>query len=80
MNIDYNFSMERDGESVTFTFDSDFNKVSTNTRELVPSVQAMIDLLQQRWIVDKSETSFDLSRVRLVLASDPNVWFTMSLV
>jgi hypothetical protein len=80
MNIDYNFSMERDGESVTFTFDSDFNKVSTNTRELVPSVQAMIDLLQQRWIVDKSETSFDLSRVRLVLASDPNVWFTLSLV
>lgn len=80
LNIDYNFTMEQDGEGVTFKFDSDYNKVSTNTREIVESVQSMIDLLQQRWLVDKSKTYFNLSEVRLVLASNPDIWFTLRLV
>lgn len=79
-NIDYNFEMDKDSEGVTFKFSDDYNKVSTNTRERVATVQTMIDLLQQRWLVDKSETSFNLGRVRLVSAANPSIWFTVSLI
>ena len=79
-NVDYNFVMEHDAEGITFKFDSDYNNVSTNTRTKVASVQNMIDLLQQRWLVDRSKSYFNLGEVRLVLASNPDIWFTLKLI
>lgn len=78
--IDYNFEMERDGNTVSFKFVGDVSKVSTNARSLIPEVQNMIDLMQQNWTVTKYETNFDLSKIKLVSASDPDMWFVVSII
>lgn len=80
IDIDYNLEMERDGNSVSFKFVGDFNDASTKARKMIPEIQQMIDLMQQSWTVTKHETNFDLSKVKLVSVSDPNMWFVVSII
>jgi hypothetical protein len=47
---------------------------------MIPEIQQMIDLMQQSWTVTKHETNFDLSKVKLVSVSDPNMWFVVSII
>jgi hypothetical protein len=78
-SIDYNFSSSRIDDKVTLTFDSDNSKVATNAREKTPSLQSMIDLLQQEWTLKGGETQFNLNTLRLVSSTHSDVWFTINL-
>ena len=82
VSMDFNFDKDYTPENqcVTFKFVSDFNNASANGRELLPSIQKMVDTLQQQWYVEKDETLFDLSRVKLVSSTDPDMWFVVSLI
>lgn len=45
----------------------------------VPSMQEMLNALSKQFVVTKNETRFNLSKLKLVSATDENSWFVISL-
>lgn len=78
-NIDYVFEMIKKEGKIEFKFVKDNNTAAQNARERMPQVQEQINLLQQEWNTQESGSLFNLSQIKLVSASNPDIWFALTL-
>ena len=78
-SVEYEFDIVRDVDDITLTFLADRTTPATNTRNKVEPLQRLLDLLQSRWQLKGGDTQFDLNKLRLIKADDPDMWVTMTM-
>ena len=81
----YNYNFEMAGDRVKFTYvapgaDAKGSvDAATNVRNALSSVAAITDLMSQEFVVTAYQTTFDLTKMKLTSASDPDLWFVVSI-
>lgn len=77
--IDFVFTKVQSGDEVTFTYNQPYDSAAEASLERVDGLQDMVNLLAQKFIINKNETDFNLRTMKLVSATDPNTWFTVTI-
>lgn len=81
----YNFNYESGDGRVKFTYTTPgvdakgSDAASTNVRNALQAVTTITEVLSQEFIVTENKTKFNLNTLKLTSATDPDLWFVVSL-
>ena len=67
------------GDVVTFIYLEPADASDANVMSTIPELSTVLQLLSQQYAVSASETKFDLTRIKMVPASDADCWFTLTI-
>ena len=75
----YVFDMKNDDESVTYQYQKPRDTSSENVKNSFKSIQELMSLLSRKFIVSAFDSKFNLTRVKLTSADDPDIWFVVNI-
>lgn len=81
----YNYSFEMDGDHAKFVYTGPgvdakgSAAASTNVRNTLSAVANITEVMSQEFIVSSAVTCFDLTKLKLTSASDPELWFYVTI-
>ena len=75
----YNYSMQRDGDNMTFTYVAPVDESATNIQNTLPSVKNVTNLFGRKFVVSAAQTRFNLRQIRLTAADDADLWVVMTV-
>lgn len=75
----YVFDMKNDDESVTYQYLKPRDTSSENVQNSFKSIQELMSLLSRKFIVSAFDSKFNLTRVKLTSADDPDIWFVVNI-
>ena len=79
MQACYVFDMKNDDESVTYQYQKPRDTSSENVKNSFKSIQELMSLLSRKFIVSAFDSKFNLTRVKLTSADDPDIWFVVNI-
>jgi hypothetical protein len=79
MLVNFVCELEEKDNHVSIKYVKDDTVYDGNARQLMPSIQTMIDLLQTSWKVSETTTRFNLSTMKLTQTDNSNMWFVVNL-
>lgn len=79
MLVNFVCELEEKDNHVSIKYVKDDTVYDGNARQLMPSIQTMIDLLQTSWKVSETTTRFNLSTLKLTQTDNSNMWFVVNL-
>ena len=75
---DYLFGIEQDGaDKVKLNFIEADGDQATNSLTVIPAIKDFIDFISQEFIIEGGETAFNLSKVRVISATNADDWLIM---
>ena len=78
VTYDYLFDIEQDGaDKVKLNFIEADGDQATNSLTVIPAIKDFIDFLSQEFIIEGGETAFNLSKVRVISATNADNWLIM---
>lgn len=76
--VDYNFNVVNNSDGETFEYVSASGNGAILLQS-VPQIQNLLNMFSQRFITSAATTRFDLTKIKLTSASNPNIWFVVYL-
>ena len=78
-DIVYKYTASFEGNSVTFGYVEAESTNGANILNSVPAVKTLItEVLSRKFIIEKYVTLFDLKRIKVTAADDPDLWFIIN--
>lgn len=75
----YNYTMQRDGNNISFAFAAPVDESATNIQNTLPSVKNVTGVFSRKFIVTAAQTCFNLRQIRLTAADDPDLWVVVTI-
>ena len=75
----YNYTMQRDGNNISFAYVAPVDESATNIQNTLPSVKNVTGVFNRKFIVTAAQTCFNLRQIRLTAADDPNLWVVVTV-
>lgn len=77
--LDYKFSLEQSDDAISLQYVEPLG-ASGNVLNTIPSLLDLLNALSGTFNASKTETGFDLTRIKLTSSVNPNDWFVVLLI
>jgi hypothetical protein len=75
----FNVSIDQASSSVAFAYQQPRDDAAGNVYKTLSGIEEVLSLMNRKFIISAADTKFNLSRIKLVAADDPDLWMIVNI-